>query len=556
MSEDTGQPAGRRVQPDRTGVSGPAASAASPTVLSGRYLLEEKIASGGMATVWRAHDEVLARTVAVKILHAHLALDASFRERFRREAIAAAKLSHAGVVSLYDTGSDGDKTYLVMEYIDGVTLKDLLAEQGALPIGQACRIAASIATALDYAHQRGLVHRDVKPANILISTDGTVKIADFGIAKLDHGGGALTRTGMVMGSAAYVAPEQIRGEPLDGKADQYALGVMLYEALTGHQPFVGDSAVAIAAKRLERDPEPVRSRRSEIAKDLDAIVRRTLARRPNDRFPTTASLADRLASHAADDDATAALVTAAVPWADQTDTTVIDAPEPGPEPSARTGRTVALVLILLAVAGGLMGMALYSGAIDTPESFPTLPAREDTGDDAAEGEDDEPAPDPTVAPISVSEEQLGAFDPVSAGGDGVERDSGLPNLLDGDPSTEWRSDGYRTANLGNLKPGIGFTIDLGEPHTIERVELTSTTAGAAVEVRAAQQYSDDAQQWQLLDSVTDISTNTTTFGPDEPVTARHVLVYATNLPNMGVSENNPFHVGFSDVVVHGHAPLD
>ncbi|HWB71740.1 MAG TPA: protein kinase, partial [Egibacteraceae bacterium] len=279
-----------------------------PHLLAGRYRLEERIASGGMAAVWRARDEVLARTVAVKILHDHLAADDAFRERFRREAIAAAKLTHANVVGLYDTGRDGHWVYLVMEFVDGVTLKDVISDVGWLEPGQAAAIGEKVARALAYAHDRGLVHRDVKPANILVAGDGTVKVADFGIAKAEEGEGDLTRTGMVLGTAAYVSPEQVLTQPVDGRADQYALACCLYEALTGQQPFRGESALATAALRLERDPPPPRSLRVDIPRELDAVVRQAMARSPDQRFESADTLADALAAFAdADADGPAAL---------------------------------------------------------------------------------------------------------------------------------------------------------------------------------------------------------------------------------------------------------
>ncbi|MDP8970902.1 MAG: protein kinase, partial [Actinomycetota bacterium] len=269
-----------------------------PRSLRGRYRLEVRIASGGMASVWRARDEVLARTVAVKVLHDHLAADAGFRERFRREAIAAAKLTHPNVVGLYDTGSDGQRVFLVMEFVDGVTLGDVISDLGRLEPGRAAAIGEKVARALAYAHERGLVHRDIKPANILVADDGTAKVADFGIAKADESDADLTRTGTVVGTAAYLAPEQVLAQPVDGRADQYALGCCLYEALTGQQPFTGDSAFATAAQRLKRDPLPPRSLRADLPPGLAAIVVRAMARQPDDRFPSAAVLADALMGYA------------------------------------------------------------------------------------------------------------------------------------------------------------------------------------------------------------------------------------------------------------------
>ncbi|HVL99997.1 MAG TPA: serine/threonine-protein kinase, partial [Egibacteraceae bacterium] len=267
-------------------------------VLGGRYRLESEIASGGMAAVWRAHDELLDRTVAVKVLHGHLAADDEFRERFRREAVAAAKLTHPHIVGVYDTGSQGPLAWLVMELVEGPTLRDLLDAGGRLEVARAAAIGEKVARGLAFAHERGLVHRDVKPANILLDDDTTVKVADFGIAKAEGTEGDLTGTGTVLGTAGYVAPEQILSEPLTGACDQYALGCVLYEALTARRPFAGASPMETAALRLRTDPPPLRSVRPELPEDLAAAIERALARRPENRFPSAADFADALARFA------------------------------------------------------------------------------------------------------------------------------------------------------------------------------------------------------------------------------------------------------------------
>src|SRR3954463_12314876 len=200
-------------------------------VINGRYRLDRLVASGGMAQVWDATDEVLARRVAVKVLHPHLAADESFVARFRREAVAAARLSHPSIVSIYDTCSDDGCEAIVMELVDGSTLRELLDERKWLEPGQAVTIIAEVADALETAHRGGVVHRDVKPANILLSSDGRVLVADFGIAKA--GAADLTTTNTTLGTAKYLAPEQVEGNPVDGRADVYALGVVLYETLCG-----------------------------------------------------------------------------------------------------------------------------------------------------------------------------------------------------------------------------------------------------------------------------------------------------------------------------------
>ena len=346
---------------------------AGARVLVGRYELQQRIAVGGMAGVWRARDVVLDRIVAVKLLHEHLAVDEGFRERFRREAVTAAKLSHPHIVNLYDTGTDGEDAFLVLELVEGQTLRDLVASLGRLEPGLAAAIGEKIARALGYAHERGLVHRDVKPANILLGDDAAVKITDFGIAKADQHGD-LTNTGMVLGTAAYVAPEQVLGRPVTGQADQYALGCVLYEALSGAQPFKGETAVVTAALRLEREVPPLRQLSPDVPPGLEAIVARATAREPQDRFPSLGALADALGPFVdADTNRTAALL-AAHPTSDRR-------PSPTPTPSeglsapawrARRRRvrnalpaTVAALVMLAAAAVAVLG-----GVLDRAEDGP------------------------------------------------------------------------------------------------------------------------------------------------------------------------------------------
>ncbi|HMF82304.1 MAG TPA: protein kinase, partial [Acidimicrobiia bacterium] len=201
-------------------------------ILGGRYRLDRELARGGMATVWVAEDPLLSRRVAVKLLLPQLAVDDALRVRFRNEAIAAAKLTHPGIVATYDTGDDDGTAYIVMELVEGTTLRRVIDERERLPVRDAVDISSQVADALEHAHRQGLVHRDIKPANVLVQPDGRVKVTDFGIAKA-AGGDDLTRTGTVVGTARYLAPEQVNGHPVDGRADVYALGLILYEMLAG-----------------------------------------------------------------------------------------------------------------------------------------------------------------------------------------------------------------------------------------------------------------------------------------------------------------------------------
>ncbi|HEX8804330.1 MAG TPA: protein kinase, partial [Acidimicrobiales bacterium] len=237
-----------------------------------------------MAQVWRGTDEVLRRAIAVKILHAHLAADDTFVVRFRHEAIAVARLSHPAIVNVYDTCSDNGTEAIVMELVQGSTLRDRL-DEGPIEPWVAANIAAQVAGALDVAHAAGLVHRDIKPANILLSEDGRVKVGDFGIAKAAESAD-LTQEGSFVGTAKYLAPEQVESKPVDGRTDLYSLGVVLYEMLCGRVPFEGDSSSATALARLHQDPVRPRNIRPGIPRPLEAITMRLLARAPEARYAT------------------------------------------------------------------------------------------------------------------------------------------------------------------------------------------------------------------------------------------------------------------------------
>ena len=261
-------------------------------VLADRYRLLEPIGEGGMAVVHRGHDELLDRDVAIKLLRAAYAEDPAFVRRFRSEARHAAALHDPRIVTIFDGGVDPTTgaDYIVMQLVHGPTLEAILAERGRLPLGEALRIATETAEALQVAHERGIVHRDVKPGNILIDQDGSVRVADFGIARAAGDGGATT-SGVVIGSPYYVSPEQVDGEPVTPASDIFSLGVVLYEMITGVRPYDGPSAAAIALQRLRRPPRPPSAIQPDVPADLDAIVMRAMERNPARRFPSAAELA-------------------------------------------------------------------------------------------------------------------------------------------------------------------------------------------------------------------------------------------------------------------------
>jgi serine/threonine-protein kinase len=341
-----------------------------------------------MGTVWVADDPVLSRRVAVKVLRSDLAADEATRARFRNEAIAAARVNHPNIVATYDTGDDDGTAFIVMELVDGPTVRRLVDDNGPLPVQDAIRIGIEVAAALEAAHAAGLVHRDVKPPNVLVPPSGPVKVTDFGIAKAT-GDDDLTRTGAVMGTARYLAPEQVSGEPADARTDVYALGLLLYEMLCGAPPFGGETDVATAMARLTTTAPPIRVQRPDVPHALDDLVHRCLARDRGRRYSSAGEVREALARVPIDRQ-----VAPSVLPRSNAATTGASAPRPGasrpaPRPAARPAKAPARarrrrssaatwiwvgIVFLLAAAIAAAAFLVLSDDNGTNGDSPSVPA--------------------------------------------------------------------------------------------------------------------------------------------------------------------------------------
>jgi serine/threonine-protein kinase len=340
------------------------------TVVAGRYHVEAPLGHGGMALVVRARDDELDRPVAIKLLDEHLARDASVRTRFLREARLSARLAHPNVVQVFDAGEEDGRAYIVMECVDGRTLADVLAQRGRLPWPEAVRLALQACAALDHAHRAGLVHRDVKPQNLLLRADGTLKIADFGIARAAEQT-RLTQAGTILGTAAYLSPEQAAGEEVTSAADVYSLGAVLYELLTGRTPYTFETLAELAHRQAAEPIESIGDLAPDVPTAVEDVVMRCLARDPAYRPGSAAEVAKKL--HAA------------LP-ADPTSAATRPLPATGGEPQSarRRSRAAWVAVVLAALTAAVIGFAALATTGDNPPAAPPRVEPVPRGDTAAD----------------------------------------------------------------------------------------------------------------------------------------------------------------------------
>jgi predicted Ser/Thr protein kinase len=413
-----------------------------------RYELEELVGTGGMSSVYRAHDRLLDRKVALKVLHSHYGDDGEYVERFRREARAVAQMSHPNIVTVIDRGHDEGRQYIVFEYVDGENLKQLVDRSGPLPARRAVELGLAIADALAFAHEHGLVHRDVKPQNVLLTPDGEAKVTDFGIARSLDVEQGVTQTGTVLGTSNYLSPEQASGKQVTRATDVYSLGVVLFELLTGEVPFPGENFVAVAMKHINEPPPDISARRPDVPLRLVAAIERALAKDPSQRFGSMDQFAWELRQCLAE-----------MGTADDDRTFIAQSPvvrESRPHPvRARRRRWPLYLLAALLVAAAIAAAAIgLGGSNDTPKG---------SGGGS------------TGAPITLS--GVGAYDPDGTGG---EHDSSAPLATDGDASTFWYTEHYRTF----AKQGVGVVLDAGGAAKAKSITVTSATPGFTASILA------------------------------------------------------------------------
>jgi tRNA A-37 threonylcarbamoyl transferase component Bud32 len=541
--------------------------------LADRYELVERIGSGGMAEVWEGIDHSLGRRVAVKMLHRHLAADPMVLLRFRSEAHAAARLTHPGIVAIYDTVTTEDTDAIIMELVDGRDLRTILDERPTLASADAVEVGVQLAAGLGHAHMNGIIHRDVKPANILVRPDRRVKLSDFGIAKaLDQT--SHTESGSLVGTVKYLAPEQIEGHGVDGRTDLYGLTTVLYEMLCGQVPFAAQDLMS-AMDRIRRDPPSARSIRPDLPPALDQFLTKGLARNPADRYPDASTWSASLAAAMRGDQTVIEQVPAVASRPPQpaplppvvAPPASIPTAGPGSGPArppsvavrdqeqvplakhhrgkrsrlAFLGPLIALALMIAAVATVWMllkpaGDAVGDrfGATDTELDDATTSTSESaeapgvvdgtTADAEAESTTTSSTTTITVAPFIDGRRTIG-FDPL---GDNDEHNEAASRALDGNPSTFWYTESYTTRQFGNIKEGVGLILEFEEPQPVSSLRLSASRVGWAARVYEADEPASSLDGWgESIGGFTDLAQTAELDVPDISVTA--VLLWITDV---------------------------
>jgi serine/threonine protein kinase len=494
------------------------------TIISGRYRLEARIAAGGMSTVYRATDETLQRTVAIKLMHREVAADSDQLERFRREARAVAQLSHPHIVGVIDTGNDGDPThprpYIVLEFVDGETLKDRIRREGPLPIGEAVAYAIEIARALGAAHDRHIVHRDVKPQNVLIDGEGSAKVTDFGIARtLEEDG--LTDDGRVLGTTDYVSPEQALGRPVTGQSDLYSLGIVLYEMLTGEVPFHGENPVAVAMQHVRVEIPDVQVARPEISAALASVVDTATAKRESERYADDRELI-------ADLEDVLGLEAARAGRAGEQATTVLRT-----LPSGSPRRTLPLRVRSrwMTIAAGALAALITAAVVlflagNTHNGNGPLPQK---------------PPPATPHEVTLCGKCAEDYNPDAPYGPKTQNPSEDSYAIDGDRTTAWTTETYYDHTLN--KRGVGIYVKVS-PVAAGTMRLDTATQGFRVSVYGStvapnpDTFVTGAGGWTKVGAAGDVHPTQTIDLHPHGVKYRYYLVWITSLgPNSHVAIN-------------------
>lgn len=488
------------------------------TRLSGRYRIENEIGSGGMSTVYCAFDETLERQVALKIMHSDISSDEAALERFRREARTVAQLSHPHVVMVIDAGEDQGHPYIVFEHIRGETIKDRVRREGPLPIAEAVAYAIEIGRALQAAHEQSLVHRDVKPQNVLLDEEGRAKVTDFGIALgLETEG--LTAAGRVVGTTDYVSPEQAMGQEVTGQSDVYSLGIVLFEMLTGAVPFTGESGVSVAMKHVREGIPDVQRRRPEVSAALAGVLERATAKELQNRYRSMADLVGDLEEVLTYETARAGESTGEA-------TAVLSALPANVARKRKGWRRLfpwgAYVLIAGAVA---VGAAVVIGGNDT-----STKSADTSG----------------LSTIPLSESAVHDYDPPP--GDGSENPEQKGLALDGDRTTAWETENYGNTSFGNLKPGVGLYLDAGRPVVARALRIFTPKSGWSFQLYVANQVPVDLRGWTLVGSDTMDSTRKTVTLDTAGRRSRFYLLWITHLTQSPTGRSN---AAVSDLVLLG-----